>query len=249
MTDQRESMSRPNVRTAARIRSGQRFQPVAERRLEAVARRMLHTLPLGTGPVLAFKEFHAPNGVPDITVVAPDPRRHERLGLDVPPILNPIDAAIVQAATAQVGKTASELTQKLGWKGSTVDRRLPQLLRLGALRETTADRFVRPAALVPVGRLYAIELKIDDWRRALRQCRNYRLWAEGYLLILETVPDRSRDILRREVLNDRGGLVVGGEMLVAPRISQQPGAVRMLSSEHMVAELWARSNPRPRHTR
>ncbi|MGE0705336.1 MAG: hypothetical protein AB7P22_15520, partial [Vicinamibacterales bacterium] len=52
------------VRAAVRPRSGRRFQPIAELRLEKVARRFLPMLPLASEDVLAFREFHAPNGVP-----------------------------------------------------------------------------------------------------------------------------------------------------------------------------------------
>lgn len=249
MSQRKTPRKKPTVRTATRSRSGRRFEPVAERRLEKVARAFLHCLPLGSDEVLAFREFHAPNGVPDITVVAPDPRRHARLALDVAPLLNPIDAAIAATVTPQVGKSTGEIAGRLQWRESTVKRRLPHLLRSGAVIDIGRDRYTRPAALTPVGRLFAIELKIDDWGRALRQCRNYRLWAESYLLVLESVPSRSVDHLRKEVTRDRGGLIVSGELIVTPRVSRHSDAVRLWSSEHVIAELRTRSNPRPVRTR
>lgn len=231
------------VRAAARSRSGRRFQPIAELRLEKVARGFLPLLPLSSEDVLAFREFHAPNGVPDITVVAPDPRRHERLALDVPPLLNPLDAAIAATLTPVVGKSVEEIAGRLGWREATVRRRLVGLRRSGAAIAAGADTYVRPSALTPMGRLYAVELKIDDWGRALRQCRNYRLWAESYLLVLERVPPQSLDRLRSEVKSDRGGLVVAGDLLVTPRVSRRSPEVRLWSSEHVVAELRAKSSP------
>ena len=57
-------------------------------------------------------------------------------------------------------------------------RRLPSVVRNGALREVAPERYVRPAALQPVGAIFAVETKLNDWRRALAQCRTYHTWAD-----------------------------------------------------------------------
>ena len=42
-------------------------------------------------------------------------------------------------------------------------RRARRLVRAGALLEPEEDRYLRAPELAPIGRLYALEAKVDDW--------------------------------------------------------------------------------------
>lgn len=203
-------------------------------------------LPGAENGLLGLTELHAPFGVPDLTVVVGDPAaRRARLRLRVPPLLNEVDAGIASVAPADGGATIRQLAARVSWPVPTVERRLRSLLRTSALREIQDGRFVRPAALQPIGRIYAVELKVDDWKRALVQCRTYRTWADSYVLIMQRVPAPSLDHLRREVHEDRGGLIVDGEWLVHPRVSPLARSRRMWASEHVVAARQQSARPTP----
>jgi len=186
--------------------------------------------------ILALREFHAPFGIPDLTVVVGDHSlRRRRLRLSVPPLVNEIDAGVVSVVNAVRPSSADQISARVGWPISTVRRRIPGLIRVGALVETAPDRFVRRKEIVPIGTTWAIETKVSEWRRALRQCRTYRTWADGYILIMGRVPSTSLSVLRREVTNDRGGLVIGDDWIVHPRTTKLPSARRLWTSEHIVA--------------
>jgi hypothetical protein len=200
-------------------------------------------LPGAEHGILAISEFHAPFGVPDLTVVVGDPtKRRRRLRLKVDPVLNEIDAGIVSALSDARPSSAGQIARRLDWPPATIERRLRSVLRSGAVREVAPDRFLRRAALQPIGTVFAIETKVTDWRRALTQCRTYRTWADGYVLVLDRASDVAASALRQEVARDRGGLIIADRWILRPRTSKLSPARRLWASEHIIA---ASRRPRP----
>jgi hypothetical protein len=227
---------KPQTREATRQRPGRLFQPDDERSLMAVARRVIADLEGADEGALALREMHSPFGVPDLTVVVGNPApRKSRLRLSVPPLLNEIDAGVVAVASKTVPRTADRLASSLGWPLATLERRIPGLLKSRALREIKPARYVRRAALEPIGTVYAVELKMADWKRALTQGRTYRTWANAYLLIVDYVSEGSLPDLVQAVRRDRGGLVVAGSWIVKPKRSPRDPARRLWTSEHVIA--------------
>jgi hypothetical protein len=219
-----------------RQRPGRRFQPILERELESTARWVASELPGADSGVLALTEFHAPFGVPDLTVVAGSPEaRRRRLRLNVPPILNEVDAGIVSATLTDEVRSVAQIANSLGWSESSVHRRIDSVCRMGAVRRHGDGRFTRPAALVPIGTIWAIELKVSEWRRALTQCRTYLTWADGYVLVLGTLSGASRNQLEDLISSDGGGLVLDSQWVVRPSHRSLPEARRLWSSEHLIA--------------
>jgi hypothetical protein len=191
-------------------------------------------------------ELHAPFGIPDFTVVVGDAdARRARLRLMVPALLNEVDAGIVGVASSERYSSARQIAARTQWPVTTIERRIPGLLRAGALREVIAERYRRASALQPIGTVYAIELKVGDWRRALVQCRTYRTWADSYVLIMQRVSDSSLAELRYKVRRDGGGLIIGDDWLVQPRLAKLPRARRMWTSEHIVAACRRAPTPIP----
>jgi hypothetical protein len=209
---------------------------VLERELEATARRVASELPRASSGLLALVELRAPFGVPDLTVVIgpPEPRRR-RLRLDVPPLLNEVDAGIVSATSTTEARTPAEIAGLLGWPESTINRRIDGVQKSRAVVEAGDGGFVRRAALVPIGTTWAIELKVRDWRRAVTQCRTYLTWADGYILVLRSVSRSSQRELESLVAADGGGLVVADEWLIYPAERLLPEARRLWASEHFIA--------------
>jgi short subunit dehydrogenase-like uncharacterized protein len=242
--------SHPRALMAIRQRPGRRFPPDAERQLERAAKRAARELPDADAGLLALREFHAPFGVPDLTVIVGDASaRRSRLRLRVPPVLNEIDAGLVATASDIQPVSPRQLAQRLSWSLASVTRRLPSVLRSGALREVTPERYIRPAALQPVGTIFAVETKLNDWRRALTQCRTYRTWADSYVLVMPKVSSEAMTVLSREVRRDRGGLFIDQEWVVYPRTTRLARARRLWASEHVIAACRrSTTNPRSSHT-
>jgi hypothetical protein len=177
-----------------------------------------------------------PIGIPDLTALVADPSLLEsRLAIDVQPVLNQLDAAIVATAKPNAPRSSQALAKALGWPVETVTRRLPGLIRSGALSAVRPDRYVRPAALRPLGRLYAIEAKVRDRGAAIQQARGYGAWADNYVLIMGALGPRPLQLLLDEVDADRGGLVVDGQWLRRPVMRPLDPARRFWAAEHFVA--------------
>jgi hypothetical protein len=225
---------------AGRPRHGRRFEPVREQELSADALRAAQSLPNAHRGIAVLLEAAGPFGVPDVLAVVGPPQALEaRLRSPVPPLLNQVDAGVVASAAFAAPRTLESLAGRVGWSEETVARRLPHLVRVGALTRVGSDRFVRPEELVPVGRLYAIEAKVKDWRRALKQARTYAVWCDSYVIVMPELGRASTPAVTDATALDGGGLMMGGKWVHRPRIRARSNAQRLWGSEHVIAAFYA----------
>jgi hypothetical protein len=234
-------MARKRVQVyAGHPRAGRRFEPAGERELSADALNAAKGLPNAHRGVRVLLETAGPFGIPDlVAVVGPKDVLTRRLRLNVPPLLNQVDAGVVAAAAERAARSTEALATRVGWPIETVSRRIPGLVRSGALREVRPDAFVRPPALRPVGRLYAIEAKVKDWRRALRQARTYNVWCDSYVIVMPPLGPVSTPNLIDAVSNDGGGLMLGGSWVTKPKLRPKTLPQRLWGSEHAIAAFFA----------
>jgi len=228
----------PDPLLSARERGGRRFQPVRELSLERVALQACAALPGAQRGLIVIKEVAGPHGIPDLVAVVGNPQvLDDRLGSDVPPLLNELDAAIVASAAPRAPRSIATLARRLGWQVDIILPRLPRLLDVGALTETGPGVIVRPTALRPIGRLYAVETKVANWRRAVRQGRNYQLWCDTYIVVMEELSIRSMDRLLTATNEDGAGVVIDGRWRSRAQVRRRPEWRRLWGSEHIVAAL------------
>lgn len=136
----------PTVQYTSAPKAGRRFEPTHELALYEDAVAACSSLPGAHRGVLVVKEMLGPIGIPDLTALVGDQSLlHARLALDVQPVLNQLDATIIAKATANAPRSARALAKALDWPIETVMRRLPGLVRAGALTLVRPDRYVRPA--------------------------------------------------------------------------------------------------------
>lgn len=229
-------MTLPGVLETARPRPGRRFEPTHELALADDALAACASLPGARHGVLVVKEMTGPIGIPDLAAVVGRPRLLDaRLALDVSPVLNQIDAAILAAARTNAALTPAAIAELLGWPESTINRRLPNLVRSGALLPASNGRVLRRSEIRPVGRLYAVETKVRDARAALHQARTYGVWADSYVLVMGQLGEQALRNLAHEVRVDRGGLMVAGRWVCRPRAESASPAHRLWASEYVVA--------------
>jgi len=151
------------IQATSSRRAGRRFVPVGELSLEPDALRVCGSLPGARRGVLVVREMTGPIGIPDFTaLVGPSEELRARLGLDVPPIINRVDASVVAACKVVTVRASRAIVQSLGWPFRVVEPRLTALVESGALNEVRPDRFVRRPELGPLGRIYAVETKVKD---------------------------------------------------------------------------------------
>ncbi len=236
--------STPFAFQSARSRGGRRFEPVREQDLEGEALRVCAALPHAASGLLVLREVVGPFGIPDlVAVVGHSSAVAARRKLPVPPLLNEVDAAFVGAASSGAPRRVETIARRLGWAVPILTRRLPDLLRSGALIETRPGVVVRPEALRPVGRLYAVETKVSDWKRAVRQGRQYQVWCDAYVVVMEPLGSQPSSDLARAAAEDGAGAIVGGRMLSRPRVRARPEWRRLWGSEHVIAALGHGSEP------
>ncbi len=229
-------MANLRIKDSKRPRPGRRFLPIEELQLEPDALGAIRGLPGAHREVAVFRELAGPFGIPDfVAIVGPKDALRERLSLKVPPVLNEIDAAIIAHVSPKAGKTTERIAERLGWPSSTIQRRVQGLLRIGALQDIGDRRYIRPSALSTVGRLYAIETKVRNFRRALRQARTYALWCDNYVIVMPQLSEASLLSAGEAVKADRGGLVVAGKWVQRIRATDLSAARRLWGSEHVVA--------------
>ena len=228
----------PEVMDSRRPRAGRRFAPTHELALDADAVAACRTLPGAHRGVLVVRELTGPIGIPDLTALVGGERALEaRLGLEIPPLLNEIDAAVAAVCHPSRMLSASAIAAGLSWPVETITRRMPGLLRAGAVVRVRDDRYVRPAALVAGGRLYVVEAKVNDRVGAVNQARMYSTWADGYVIVMGRIAPRPQAQLLAAVEADGGGLVLDGKWVRRPVIHRLPTARRLWAFEHLVAAI------------
>ena len=208
------------------------FEPRAEAALSAVLRDVAATLPGARSGVVAIEQFRGPWGVPDLAALAPA-RLERRLACAVPPLLSQHDCRLVAAAGKWMAPAALAAAARVS--PGSADRYLRKLIAIGAL-EAREGRLRRSAGMVTLGRLWAIEAKVEEWQTGLAQVHKYRLWADGAVLVL----GRARVPVETIAVNARHyrvGLVIEGRWVARPRVALPDDATRLHASEHMLAAL------------
>src|ERR1700754_3961217 len=116
------------VRRPGRPRHGSRFAPTHERVLVDSALWSARNLPNAVRGLTVVEEMAGPFGVPDfVAIVGPVENIAGRWKLEVPPLLNDIDAGIAAALNPSVARSVAWIAGRLQWPESSVRRRLPGL--------------------------------------------------------------------------------------------------------------------------
>lgn len=220
---------------ATRTRPGRRFLPVAELELGTVLRDIAGRLPGASSGVIVIAEMTGPAGLPDLVAVPVTPKLETRLALACPPVLAFGDARLVMACSSSRSTSLGSLSRRLEVSEEAVRRRARRLERGGVLAATSGG-WLRPPGLAPVGRLYALEAKVDDWGGGLGQALRYGGWADASGAVIARLPrDPSRAVAQASLLGV--GLAHGRRWLVRPRIRRLSLAHRLWASEHVIAAI------------
>jgi len=231
---------------SVRPRHGRRFEPTHELRVGKDVESLAGKLPGARSGVLVIREMTGPFGVPDFTAVVGGARALERrLALDVPALLNEIDAAVVSVLTPRRPKTIVEIENSIPWSQESVARRLPRLLRVGAVIQLRPGAYTRPSDLQSIGTIWALEVKVNNWRKAISQARTYSIWADGYVVILGPVGGPVIAKVLEEAALDQSGVVIDGVWFRKPHVQRQSRMRHLWASEHVIAALRHHYQPSP----
>lgn len=213
-----------------------RFQPARERKLYPHVVEVSATVRGNPGDGVLIPEFVGPIGVPDFVLLLPDDDAlRRRFDLTVPPLLREIDAAVVSALSYRYARGVDEVSERIGWRPSSIRRRVPDLRRSGALTVLGDGRMRTVEGLEPVGTIHSFEAKLRDWHSAVWQARKYGLWADYSTIVLGEDAPQSRVDIRVAELGL--GYVRCDRWQRRPRRKPVPDRMRMWASEHVVATL------------
>lgn len=224
-------------------RAGRRFEAIDERSLHEQAVAAASSLPGAAAGVLLIPEMTGPIGIPDfLAVVGGRERIAQRVASGIPAITGELECAILACLFPRRPRKASSIATELQLADSYVQGKLTALARVGAVIPVGGS-YTRAAALTPGGTLYAIEAKLKDWRRGVRQARGYRTWVNNYVLVMGHVTERSRASLLNELGSDKAGLYLDNGWIARPSPVPQPRRRRHLAFEYLAAALMD-SSPR-----
>ena len=219
----------------AHVRAGQRFAPKAEAALDGTLRSLAQQLYPAAGEESkdAIAEFVGPNGVADFVILTrAEENLANRIASGLPYLSTISEAALVAAVPVNRTRTLRWLAKELGITERHLAGLVRRLARAGILIPTGGG-YRRNPAMVPVGRMYALEAKVSDWRRAMSQAMRYATWSDAVGVVLLSLPkDPAVAIARARSLQI--GLAVGNAWLVRPKLRRGKAALRLWSSERFV---------------
>ena len=215
---------------------GRRFEPTTERELDPALRTLAEGLPSANSGLLGVVEFPAPRGVPDLLCVTKgfdDLRR--RLASGLPIIGSPSDCAVVAALSVNRTRSPQTIARTIGMSDTQVHRRLRALMHDGIV-VPHGTGFRRAGGIGPVGRMYALEAKVSDWRGGLVQAMRYSAWADATVLALLRPPAHLQEVTDHCAALGVG-LAVRDTWVRKPRLVPPQPALRLQASEQLALEV------------
>src|SRR5690606_25201249 len=125
---------------------------------------------------------------------------------------------------------------------SDLDPVMTRLLNAGAIEKTPGGALRVNPSLVPGGSMFALEVKVKAWQKAVLQGRAYRTWANNYVVVLGTVGPVADRRAADRIREDGAGLFSSSGWVVRPRARRPAPAKRLWGFEHLYAAL-ASSGP------
>lgn len=216
--------------------NGVRFAPTREAELDPALRRLASSLPRSKPGAIMMAEVPGPVGIPDLVALpGPGPALRRRLDSLISPVLNPIGVEVLSALNVRRGISVEAVKRKCGYSDRAVARALRDLEGKGAVI-ADGKLWRKSDAMIPVGNIYALEAKVDDWRKGVRQAFRYRAWCNSSALVLSKIPKDS-DPLLSAVRRLGIGLALDDQWLVRPPLFKISPKEMLWGSEHFVAAL------------
>lgn len=205
------------------------------------------TLPLDAGALYIVPELGTDHGIADVVgIVLPSQWLARRVQFGAPPVTGRAAASIIASFRGFHSASKNRVRERVRMPDETFRRTLGHLRELGAITIVDDIVTVNPAVyLSGPEETVAVEAKIADWQRGLRQASAYGLFASrSYLAVPSTLALSLT--ARREVFSRNGvGIISIGEdvapkVLVASRRRGRPSRLhRVLLRERLFARYQA----------
>lgn len=215
-------------------RPGRRFAPTVERLLDEDLVTLAMRLPGAAEGLAVVHEFPGGRGVADVVAVTRwQEQLQQRISLQLPYLRNETDCTVAAALSPNQTRTVRGLSKRLGMSDEQVLRRIRPLVAAGYV-EVHASGYRRVRGLEPIGRAYALEAKVSDWRQGISQALRYSTWCDTAAVVLLKPPRDLAEVKAR--CSGLGlGLAAGGRWISRPRLGRPHSGLRLAMSEE-----WAR---------
>lgn len=217
-------------------RPGHHFEPTTERLLDEDLLTLSTRLPNASDGVAFVREFVGGRGVADaVAITGWHAATRARVALGLPPLLNETDCAIVAVLSPNQTRTIATLTRKLGMSQNQLVRRIRPLTTAGYV-QVSGSGYRRVRGLEPIGRAYALEAKVSDWRQGISQALRYSTWCDAAAIVLLKDP-RNLDEVKARCSALGLGFAANGRWIRRPRISHPNPGLRLAMSEQFVWQI------------
>lgn len=235
-TDNQVSGSHAPHELFGHTRPGRRFEPTVERLLDDDLVTLSTRLPRASNGLAIVREFPGGRGIADVVAVTgwQEPVR-QRIALQLPFLLNETDCAVVAALSPNQTRTVPIVAKKLGMSETQLIRRFRPLVTAGYV-ELSGSGYRRVRGLEPIGRAYALEAKVSDWRQGISQALRYSTWCDASAVVLLKAPRDVSEVKARCILLGLG-LAAEGRWLVRPRIGRPHTGLRLAMSEQFAKRI------------
>lgn len=211
-------------------RLGHQFEPTTESLLDEDLRMLSTRLPSASSGVAFIREFVGGRGIADaVAITGWRTAVRTRVDLGLPPLLNQTDCAVVAALSPNQTRRIATLTHKLGMSENQVIRHIRALTSAGYV-QISGSGYRRMQGLEPIGRAYALEAKVSDWRQGISQALRYSTWCDAASIVLLKEP-RNLDEVKIHCSTLGLGLALKGRWVQRPRIGRPNPGLRFAMSE------------------
>jgi len=218
-------------------RAGRPFAPGLERELEPDLRAAAIKLGGRSGDLVLLPEFPLPVGVPDLVAVSLNQDLFAaRLASGIPPILGSRRASVISSCGVRRPASLRLLVSVTGSSEKHTRAIIGELVRAGAITRFGSG-WVRDPALQPLGKVFALEAKVSDWRSGFAQSLRYGVYAQNVTLVVGKLGERASQSAEEACRSHGVGLYIAGRRRVQPRSQVVKLERRFQSSEQVLAVL------------
>jgi hypothetical protein len=222
---------------------GRRFTPVQERDLDPALRALALRLPGADEGLVLAPEFRGARGVVDLLAVTRVGSRFvERTQIGAPFVTSEANSAVLARLSPRATRSPRHVATAVGMSERQALTRLRALVRTGAA-EQVGNGYRRRPGFDPIGRSYALEAKVDDWKKGLSQALRYASWADAAGVVLLVAPQNLAAVKARYRAL-RIGLAIGDSWVVRPVIGRPDPGRRMALSEQLSLDIGEALNDR-----
>ncbi|ALC05933.1 hypothetical protein CDES_07620 [Corynebacterium deserti GIMN1.010] len=211
-------------------RPGSRFEPIEERLLDPDLIQLAESLPGAKNSLFISREVTGPQGIADLvaTVKTGDSLKARR-NLQLPPLASLSDAAVVAAFSSRRVFFPESVASRLGMSIEQVKRRASNLATGGYLLKK-GHGFCRMEGMTSIGRSYALEAKVNNWKGGLSQALRYGKWCDSASVVLLR-PPRNIEEVQQHFKHFQVGLAIRSHWIVRPRLGKPDPGMRLFASE------------------